>query len=243
MSLARAGLGWFTAQRSAIRAESRGGVSTARGVVSTALPAKRARGFTLIELMVSLTLLATLAAAVVPMSETVARREREAQLRRALRDIRTALDAYQRDALAGHIEIGTGKSAYPASLSVLVDGVSEKPESARHSAVSNAQSRANGHGHSPADALRDSSSETPREEQVASPSQSSAEGGAESRRYYLRRLPRDPMCDCPDTAPADTWRLRPSDGGPDQWQGGSDIFDVSSASEATGLNGIRYDAW
>lgn len=61
--------------------------------------------------------------------------------------------------------------------------------------------------------------------------------------YFLRRIPRDPMCDCPATDAAGTWQLRSYDSPPDAPQAGADVFDVSSRSTQEGLNGIAYDQW
>lgn len=81
------------------------------------------RGFTLVEMLVTLALLALLATAVLPMTEAVKRRANEADLRRALVTLRTAIDAYKTAYDAGKIEREVGRSGYPATLRTLVDGV------------------------------------------------------------------------------------------------------------------------
>src|SRR5690349_8057012 len=83
----------------------------------------RPRGFTLVELVITLALVGILALAVVPFSQLIVQREKEQQLSGALREIRTALDAYKEASDAGLIEREAEASGYPPSLAVLVDGV------------------------------------------------------------------------------------------------------------------------
>ena len=87
--------------------------------------ARRTRGFTIIELVVTVAIVALLATAVVPSAQLIYQREREAELRDALRTIRTAVDAYKRATDEGHIKKDVDKSGYPPDLQVLVDGVED----------------------------------------------------------------------------------------------------------------------
>jgi general secretion pathway protein G len=80
-------------------------------------------GFTVIELTATLAILSALALAALPLSELVAKRHKEQELRRALWEIRGAIDAYKRAAEEGKIVIGTSDSGYPPSLDVLSSGV------------------------------------------------------------------------------------------------------------------------
>lgn len=86
---------------------------------------KRARGFTLIELAVVLAILGVLASIVTPLAEVAAQRGREQELRRALREVRDAIDAYKVAADEGRINRAAGASGYPPSLQALVDGVAD----------------------------------------------------------------------------------------------------------------------
>jgi general secretion pathway protein G len=86
----------------------------------------RARGFTLIELVITLAIVGLLASAALPLAQLVAKREKEAELRAALRDIRTALDAYRQAAQTGHIKQELGATGYPPDLKSLYIGVEDE---------------------------------------------------------------------------------------------------------------------
>ena len=172
----------------ALRRASQSGKGDATGAV-------KVRGFTLIELMVSLAILASLAAVMLPMTEFMARRAQEQQLREGLRDIRRAIDAYKQAADEGIIEKTMGASGYPPDLNALQTGVTDKEN---------------------------------------------LQGGT---RIFIRRLPRDPMCDCPEKSAAESWQLRSYDSSFDSPQSGSDVFDITSTNTKEGLNGIPYNQW
>jgi general secretion pathway protein G len=88
---------------------------------------ERQRGYTFIELLVVSAIVMLLASAVMPLARVTATRQREAELRRALREMRVAIDRYKDAADAQQIaslEIKVGSEGYPADLEVLVEGVS-----------------------------------------------------------------------------------------------------------------------
>jgi general secretion pathway protein G len=81
------------------------------------------RGFTLMELVVTLALLGLMSLLAAPLAELTVQREHEKELRLALREIRTALDRYKLAADQGLIERQVGDSGYPRDLEILSAGV------------------------------------------------------------------------------------------------------------------------
>lgn len=90
-------------------------------------PQPRRRGYTLVELLVVLAVLGILSSLVMPLAEVAARREKERELKRALWEIRDAIDAY-RD-LHPVAPAGGGGSSYPPTLQALTQPIADpRPE-------------------------------------------------------------------------------------------------------------------
>jgi general secretion pathway protein G len=87
---------------------------------------KTAHGFTLIELVITVAIVAVLASAVMPLAELAVQRAKEQELRRALREIRGALDNYKRASDEGRVVRRTVQSDYPRRLEELVEGIEDQ---------------------------------------------------------------------------------------------------------------------
>lgn len=87
---------------------------------------RRSSGFSLVELMITLAILALLASVAVPFAQLAQQRHKEGELREALRQIRTALDAYRQAVKEGRVDAAADSSGYPPDLDVLWKGVADK---------------------------------------------------------------------------------------------------------------------
>ena len=152
-------------------------------------------GFSFVELLVTLAIISVLASIVYPMAELRQQRQREQELRLALKEIRSALDAYKQAGDEGRIARSAADSGYPRTLLALVEGVPDVKDPSRR------------------------------------------------KLYFLRRVPRDPMFPDANIPSHLTWAQRSYESPPERPASGSDVFDVFSASEGAGLNGIPYKEW
>ena len=92
---------------------------------------RKAAGFTLIELLVTVVIVALLASVAMPLASISAQRTKEQELKRSLRELREAIDAYKRAFDEGRIERQLDKSGYPATLATLVEGAVDVTTPAR----------------------------------------------------------------------------------------------------------------
>ena len=92
------------------------------------LSAIRKKGFTLVEMLVTLTIVSILALAILPLAKTAVKREREITLKRNLRMMREAIDAYKKLADEKAFEFDEDTEGYPPDLETLVEGIEAKVE-------------------------------------------------------------------------------------------------------------------
>jgi general secretion pathway protein G len=194
------------------------------------------RGFSLIELVITITVMTILTLGVLPLVKVSVKRQKEQQLRETLRAIRMAIDEFHRDTLGACVGGGglpgqpvpqppqdprsrvmisdctifgvDNPDRYPPDLDTLVNGVNVVPRGV-----------AGGFGQPGVDATKVGELST-------------------KQKVYLRGTPIDPM-----TGKAD-WEFRSSYDPPDaaSW-GGENLFDVRSKSKETALNGEKYSDW
>jgi general secretion pathway protein G len=148
--------------------------------------AGRQKGLTLVELIVTVAILAILASASVPLLRFQVKREKERELRGDLRRMREAIDRY-RDAAEKHaFQVKVDSQNLPPDLDTLVKGVDAQGKKLK----------------------------------------------------FLRSIPVDPM-----TGKAE-WNLRSmqDEATSDSW-GGQNVFDVTSKSQGTALDGTKYADW
>ena len=148
--------------------------------------AGRQEGLTLVELIVTVAILAILASAAVPLARFRVQREKERELRYELWQMRDAIDRYKDAADRHAFQIKLDSNGYPPDLDTLVKGVDAQGKKLK----------------------------------------------------FLRRIPVDPI-----TGKAE-WNLRSmqDESNSDSW-GGQNVFDVSSKSQATALDGTKYSDW
>jgi len=84
------------------------------------------RGYSFVELLVVTTIILVLASAIMPLAKVTMQRQREIELRRCLREMRTAIDRFKDAAdlqMISNLDLEPGSEGYPKNLEQLVDGV------------------------------------------------------------------------------------------------------------------------
>jgi general secretion pathway protein G len=201
------------------------------------------RGFTLIELVVTLMILAILTMGAIPLIKVSVRRQREQQLREALHEMREAIDQFHREAIAGaQIQQpgqqgqGQGQQGQGQGQGITIDprvrvGITDNTIFGTDNIdryPPDLETMVNGvsvtplAGNGPPDINK-----APTSNALSST----------KKKVYLREIPIDPM-----TGERD-WGLRSVFDSKDASWGGENVFDVHSKSNGTALNGEKYSDW
>ncbi len=216
--------------------------STGRRVALWARPKSRQRGFSLIELVITITVMTILTLGVIPLVKVSVKRQKEQQLRESLRQIRMAIDEFHRDTIG---MVCTGAALNPQQ---------QQQQQQQQSAFIDPRSKVvisdctifgvDNPDHYPPDleTLVNGVNVIPRGSMGGRGQQgvNATEVGQLStkQKVYLRGLPIDPM-----TGKAD-WEMRSCyDAADSESWGGENIFDLRSKSKETALNGERYSDW
>ena len=203
---------------------------------------KRCRGFTLFELVVTLTVLAILVMGTIPLAQNAAKRQKEIRLRETLRLVRQAIDEFKRDTL-GACPLGSVTTRNPTQQNanvptdprsrVVIDDCKifdsenlDRFPPTLDILVSGVQVRDRGITLTAGSGIVDGTTQA-------------TEIGAtdEIIKVYLRQMPVDPM-----TGESD-WKLRSSYQAADASWDDINVFDLHSASDEIALNGEKYSDW
>lgn len=226
--------------------------STLPGRASARRPASSARGWTLIELVITITVLTVLTLGVIPLVRNSVRRQKEQHLREVLREMRAAIDNFKRDTYGMQCTAGGAVVAVPnqpnnpnqpGQVSWLDPRSTVVVADCKLFGVDNPD-RYPPDLQMLVDGVDVVPRFTPGGNQLGSVDTS--RGGATDnpglvprKKVYLRAIPVDPI-----TGESD-WCLRSSYDPPDEGCSSApeNVFDVRSKSEATALNGEKYSDW
>ena len=205
---------------------------------------RQSSGFSLLELVITLGVLAILVMGTIPMAQNAAKRDKELKLRETLRLVRGAIDEFKRDTYGAcaqgavntqnpTIQGGGGAPVDPRSRVVIddckifeTDNVDRYPPSL-DTLVDGVRVKARAVDIRGGSGINNNS-----------PQATELNEQKEITKVYLRNLPEDPMTGEKD------WKLRSSyqDADSDNWDE-INVFDIRSASDEEALNGEKYSDW
>jgi general secretion pathway protein G len=201
------------------------------------------KGFTLLELIVTLTVLSILVFTALPLAQNAHKRQKEQELREALREVRLAIDEFKRDTIGACMQQGGNNPVPPGPggpsaptdprSRVVIDDCTifdaENPDRyppTLEVLVEGVKVKARGLNLTQQGGVFDGKSTV------------FDDAPKELKKVYLRKVPIDPM-----TGEAD-WILRSSyqEKGTDSWDD-VNVFDIRSRSDEEALNGEKYSDW
>ncbi|MBX3244975.1 MAG: type II secretion system protein [Acidobacteria bacterium] len=203
------------------------------------------RGFTLFEMIITLTVLSVLVLGTVPIAQRAIQRQREIRLRETLRQIRNAIDEFKRDTVGACMPgaITTGDPSRPGQGAnvapdprsrVVIDDCTifdtenlDRFPPSLETLVEGVRVKQRGMNLQGGSGIRDGTRQA-----------TEINSTEEVTKVYLREMPVDPMTGRSD------WRLRSSyQSGDDGSWDSINVFDVRSASDAEAMNGQKYSEW
>jgi general secretion pathway protein G len=180
---------------------------------------------TLVELIVSFTILMLLTTMALPLARSRVRREKERELRTALETIRKAIDKYKDMADAGQLgQQNADRDNYPESLEVLVEGVKVTGQGQQGGGIPGMGTGTIGIPGAPG--------------QTSSSSSTGPASDTEKKVRFLRRLPKDPF-----TGTTEWGKLSTRDDPKSKAWGGQNVFDVYSKTMEKAADGTCYCDW
>ncbi|HMQ02824.1 MAG TPA: type II secretion system protein [Pyrinomonadaceae bacterium] len=201
------------------------------------------RGYSLFELVVTLSVLAILVMGTIPLSQNAVKRQKEIKLRETLRLVRAAIDEFKRDTI-GACPMGSITTVNPTRQNVNVptdprsrvviddctifssDNLDRFPPTLE-TLVNGVRVRERGMSAIAGSGIRDGSLQATDLSELN-----------ELEKVYLRHMPVDPM-----TGESD-WKLRSSYQGADDMNWDEiNLFDIRSSSKETALDGTKYSDW
>ena len=201
------------------------------------------KGFSLIELVITITVLTILTLGVLPLVKVSVKRQKEQQLRETLRQIRMAIDEFHRDTVG---MVCTGVALTPQQQGQAQQGNTYIDPRSKVVISDCTMFGVDNPDHFPPDLetlvngvnVLPRGSTGGRGQQGVNATEVGESQLSTKQKVYLRGLPIDPM-----TGKAD-WELRSSYDAADagSW-GGENVFDVRSKSKDTALNGEKYSDW